>query len=79
MRPALLACDAPHTCAATHRDHRCLHQYAKRTPFLEYKNPWLEQYSLDERILALEKAKEADDKMTAELEARVKELEAKLA
>jgi hypothetical protein len=57
----------------------CLRQYAKRQPFLEYKNEWIEQYSLDERIIALEKAKEADDKTTAELEARVKELEAKLA
>ena len=56
-----------------------LRQYAKRPPFLEYKNEWLEQYSLDERIIALEKAKEQDDKVTAELEARVKELEAKLA
>merc|ERR1719231_498756 len=53
--------------------------YAKRPPFSEYKNEWLEQYSLDERIIALEKAKEQDDKVTAELEARVKELEAKLA
>lgn len=46
---------------------------------MEYKNEWLEAQALDERIVALEKAKEADDKTTAELEARVKELEAKLA
>jgi hypothetical protein len=73
--PSQTACHAPHSCSLV----TCTDQYAKRTPFLEYKNPWLEQYSLDERILALEKAKEADDKTTAELEARVKELEAKLA
>ena len=46
---------------------------------MEYSNPWLEQFALDERIDALEKAKVVDDAKTAELEARVKDLEAKMA
>ena len=53
-------------------------QFAERVPFLKYSNPWLEAWAADERISVLEKAEKVDQAKMAELEARVKELEAKV-
>ena len=55
-----------------------LAQFAERVPFLKYSNPWLEAWAADERISVLEKAEKVDQAKMAELEARVKELEAKV-